>query len=159
MLLFDVFRFCPERASHFLPFISVNPGRMIQEQLAAIHELEQEFPIYGIKVIPVGCQTKVTKLLEEGEVFLELAHKHDWPILFHVTTDPQEGFSGAAKTFTVIEKHPELRYCLAHPSACIVTFLTGLMRCLMSGLTQPHSRFRSNSAMRTALSWLCRLTG
>jgi len=114
MLLYDVFRFCPERACHFLPFISVDPGRKIPEQLAVIRELEQEFPIYGIKINPVGCQTKVTKLLEEGEVFLELAHQHNWPLLFHVTVDPREGFSGAAETFQVLEKHPELRYCLAH---------------------------------------------
>jgi predicted TIM-barrel fold metal-dependent hydrolase len=114
MLLNDVFRFCPEKASHFLPFVCVDPGRKVQEQLASLHELEQEFPIYGFKINPVGCQTKVTKLLEEGEVFLEYARERNLPILFHVTTDPGEGFSGAADTFTVMEKHPELRYCMAH---------------------------------------------
>ena len=114
MLLYDVFRFCPERSSHFLPFVSVDPGRMIQEQLASLRELEQEFPIYGFKIAPVACQTKVTKLLEEGEAFLEFARARNWPILFHVTTDPREEFSGAEDTFEVLEKHPELRYCLAH---------------------------------------------
>jgi predicted TIM-barrel fold metal-dependent hydrolase len=114
MLLYDVFRFCPERASHFLPFVSVDPGRMIQEQLASLRELEEEFPIYGLKISPVACQTKVTKLLEEGEIFLEFAHERNWPILFHVTADPREEFSGAEDTFKVVERHPELRYCLAH---------------------------------------------
>jgi predicted TIM-barrel fold metal-dependent hydrolase len=114
MLLYDVFRFCPERASHFLPFVSVDPGRMIQEQLAALRELEQEFPIYGLKIVPIACQTKVAKLLEEGEVFLEFAQERKWPILFHATPDPKEEFSGAEDTFRVMERHPELRYCLAH---------------------------------------------
>jgi len=114
MLLRDVFRFCPERSGHFLPFVSADPGRKIPEQLAALRELEQEFPIYGLKIVPVACQTKVTKLLEEGEVFLEFAQERNWPILFHVTADAQEGFSGAEDTFRVIEKHPQLRYCLAH---------------------------------------------
>jgi predicted TIM-barrel fold metal-dependent hydrolase len=114
MLLYDVFRFCPERAAHFLPFVSVDPGRKIPEQLAALREFEQEFPIYGLKIVPVACQTKVTKLLEEGEDFLEFAAERNWPILFHVTADPGEGFSGVEDTFRVVEKHPELRYCLAH---------------------------------------------
>jgi predicted TIM-barrel fold metal-dependent hydrolase len=114
MLLYDVFRFCPERAAHFLPFISIDPGRKVQEQLASIRELEQEFPIYGIKISPVLCQTKVTKLLEEGEVFLEVACEHNWPLLFHAAVDPREGFSWVGDTFQVLEKHPELRYCLAH---------------------------------------------
>jgi predicted TIM-barrel fold metal-dependent hydrolase len=114
MLLYDVFRFCPERASHFLPFLSVDPGREIQEQLASLRKLEQEFPIYGLKIAPVACQTRVTKLLEEGEVFLEFASERNWPILFHVTVDPREEFSGAEDTFRVMERHPELRYCLAH---------------------------------------------
>ena len=114
MLLNDVFRFCPEKADHFLPFLSVDPGRKIPEQLASLRELEQQFPIYGLKINPVGCQSKVTLLLEEGEAFLAFAHERNWPILFHVTADPNEGFSGADDTFSVIEKHPELRYCLAH---------------------------------------------
>lgn len=114
MLLNDVFRFCPEKADHFLPFVSVDPGRKIPEQLAALHELEQQHPFYGFKVNPVGCQTKVTRLLEEGEAFLEFARERNLPILFHVTADPSEGFSGAPDTFTVIEKHPELRFCMAH---------------------------------------------
>lgn len=76
--------------------------------------LKQEFPIYGLKIVPIACQTKVTKLLEEGEVFLEFAAERNWPILFHVTADTREGFSGAQETFQVIAKHPEIRYCLAH---------------------------------------------
>jgi predicted TIM-barrel fold metal-dependent hydrolase len=114
MLLTEIFRYCPERAGHFIPFVSVDPGRMIGGQLASLRELEQQFPIYGLKINPIGCQTKVTKLLEEGEVFLEFAAERNWPILFHVTSDPTEGFSYAGGTFQVIEKHPEIRYCLAH---------------------------------------------
>lgn len=86
----------------------------VPEQLAALRELEQEFPIDGLKIVPIACQTKVTKPLEEGEVFLEFAGERNWPVLFHVTADITEGFSGAKETFQVMEKHPELRYCLAH---------------------------------------------
>lgn len=114
MLLFEIFRYCPERANHFLPFVSVDPGRKVKEQLAALDELEEQFPIYGIKIAPVACQTSVLKLIQEGETFLDRAQARNWPILFHVTVDPGEKFSGAKETFRVIEKHPEIRYCLAH---------------------------------------------
>lgn len=114
MLLNDVFRFCPEKSSHFLPFISVDPGRKIPEQLSVLRELEQEFPIYGMKIAPIACHSKVTELLEEGAVFLEFGAERNWPVLLHVTADVTEGFSGANETFQVIEKHPEIRFCLAH---------------------------------------------
>jgi hypothetical protein len=97
MLLHDVFRFSPERASHFIPFVSVDVGRKIREQLRSLRVLEQEFSIYGFKISPVLSQTKVTQLLSEGEVFLDFARERNWPILFHVTTDPAEGFSGGRR--------------------------------------------------------------
>ena len=114
LLLTDVFRFCPEHSSRFLPFISVDPGRLVNEQIAILRELEEEFPIYGVKIAPVATQTKVTELLGAGEAFFEFFAARNWPILFHVAVSQGEEFSQAADTFRVIERHPELRYCLAH---------------------------------------------
>ncbi len=114
LLLTDVFRFCPEHSRRFLPFISVDPGRLVGEQIAILRELEQEFPIYGVKIAPVATQTKVTELLGEGEAFFEFFAARNWPILFHVAVSQGEEFSQAADTLRVIERHPELRYCLAH---------------------------------------------
>lgn len=114
MLLTEVFDFCPELAHHFMPFISVDPGRKVQEQIELLRGLDEEFPIYGMKIVPVACQSSVTKLLEEGGAFLEFAKERDWPVLFHVTIHPDEQFSQASDTFKVIQRHPELRCCLAH---------------------------------------------
>jgi len=114
LLLADVYAFCPERSDHFLPFVCVDPGRRVQEQIATLRDLEQEFPIYGVKINPVGCQTKVTELLGPGELFFEFFAERNWPVLFHVAVSQGEQFSQAADTFRVIEAHPELRYCLAH---------------------------------------------
>jgi Amidohydrolase len=114
LLLTDVFRFCPEHSSRFLPFVSVDPGRLVGEQIAILRELEQEFPIYGVKIAPVATQTKVTELLRQGELFFEFFAARNWPILFHVAVSQGEEFSQAPDTFRVIERHPELRYCLAH---------------------------------------------
>ena len=114
MLLTEVFDFCPELKDHFLPFVSVDPGRKVKEQIEALRDLEEDFPIYGIKIVPISCQSNVAELLGEGEAFLEFAAERNWPILFHVTVHPDEEFSQASDTFKVIERHPELRYCLAH---------------------------------------------
>ncbi len=114
LLLTDVFRFCPEHSVRFLPFVSVDPGRAVSEQIAVLSELEREFPIYGIKIAPVACQSKVTELLGPGEAFFDFFAERNWPILFHVAVSVGEQFSQAADTFRVIERHPELRYCLAH---------------------------------------------
>ena len=114
LLLTDVFNFCPEHSARFLPFISVDPGRLVRQQMAILRELEEEFPIYGVKIAPVSTQTRVTALLDEGEAFFEFFAARDWPILFHVAVSQGEAYSQAADTLDVIERHPELRYCLAH---------------------------------------------
>jgi predicted TIM-barrel fold metal-dependent hydrolase len=114
LLLTDLYKFCPEHQERFLPFISVDPGRRTKEQIAVLRELETEFPIYGVKIAPVACQSRVTQLLGRGEVFLEFFAERNWPILLHVAVSQGEEFSQAADTFKVIEHHPELRYCLAH---------------------------------------------
>jgi predicted TIM-barrel fold metal-dependent hydrolase len=114
LLLTDVFNFCPEHSARFLPFISVDPGRLVRQQMAILRELEEEFPIYGVKIAPVSTQTWVTALLDEGEAFFEFFAARDWPILFHVAVSQGEAYSQAADTLDVIERHPELRYCLAH---------------------------------------------
>jgi len=114
LLLADVFRFCPEHKERFLPFISVDPARKVKEQIEVLQELETEYPIYGVKISPVACQSKVIELLGTGEALLEFFAQRNWPILFHVAVSAGEEFSQAADVFEVIERHPELRYCLAH---------------------------------------------
>ena len=114
MLLNEIFNFCPELKDHFIPFAMIDPGRKVRQQIGVLSDLEQKFPIYGLKVAPVACQSKVTKLLDEGEALLEFAEERNWPILFHVAVSKGEEFSQASDTLEVIKRHPELRYCLAH---------------------------------------------
>jgi predicted TIM-barrel fold metal-dependent hydrolase len=114
LLFTEIYRFCPELQDRFLPFVTVDPVRKIKEQLEALESLAGEHPVYGVKVAPVACQSKVTGLLGEGEALLEFAKRRDLPVLLHVTVDPKEEFSQATDTFHVVERHPELRFCLAH---------------------------------------------
>ena len=114
MLMREVFRFCPEYQSRFMPFVSVDPGRMVDEQIAALEELENEYPIYGIKIVPVLCQTPITALLHEGRAFMEFARQRNLPFLFHTCVDPKETYSHARMAFEVIDSAPDIRFCLAH---------------------------------------------
>lgn len=114
LMMRELFDYCPEIAGRFLPFVCIDPGRAVREQLAGLETLETSFPIYGIKVDPVGCQSHVAELLRTGERFLDFARERDIPMLFHVTTMPGEEYSQAADVFRIVERRPELRFCLAH---------------------------------------------
>jgi hypothetical protein len=118
LLLTDVYRFCPEHSSRFLPFISVDPGRLIDEQIASLEELEQEFPIYGVKIHPLMAQSKALALLDVGAPLLAFFAERDWPVLFHASLDPTDPFSQVADILQVAERHPELRFCMAHCIGC-----------------------------------------
>ena len=114
MLFTEVYQYCPEYADRFLPFVSIDPGRAIDGQLEALRALGEEYTIYGVKCSPVACQSKVKELLHCGRPLLAFAAEYDLPLLFHVATDPNEGYSGVADTLDLVERHPELRFCLAH---------------------------------------------
>jgi len=114
MLLREVFTFCPELSPRFLPFVSVDPGRKVDEQLELLEELDRDYPLYGIKIAPVLCQTPIARLLDRGAGFLDFARDRDLPFLFHTTVDPNESYSQASATLEVVEANPDLRFCLAH---------------------------------------------
>ena len=114
MLLAEIYEFGPQHAGHFLPFVAIDPGRDVQAQLDALRRLAKAYPIFGLKVNPVMVQTPVTELLTTGRELIELAGEKDWPILLHTTQHRQEQYSRADLAFEVIEKYPDLRFCLAH---------------------------------------------
>jgi hypothetical protein len=114
LLLREVHDYCPELARRFLPFVCIDPARAVREQVAELGKLAREYPVYGIKVNPVGCQSRAAELLGPGAALLDLAEERGLPLLLHVTTLPGEGYSQAADVFKIIERRPRLRFCLAH---------------------------------------------
>lgn len=112
LLLRENYDFCPETADRFLPFISMDPCRKIHEQIKAIERLV--YPVYGVKINPVLCQSPVTGLLNEGRPLMKLIESRGWPVLLHVAVSEQEAFSNAEMTFRVVEAFPKARFCLAH---------------------------------------------
>lgn len=113
-ILDEVYRFCPEFSDHFLPFVSADPVRMVLQQVDAIEKLADNDPVYGLKIHGTFCQSPVTELLGKGRPILELARRHDWPILFHTMVNDADPYAHARLCFEVIEACPDLRFCLAH---------------------------------------------
>jgi predicted TIM-barrel fold metal-dependent hydrolase len=114
MVMQEIFVFCPELKDRFIPFVCIDPARMVLEQIRKLEDLEKTYPIYGIKVNPVLSQSKVGELLGRGRDFLDFARQRNIPFLFHMSADPKEAYSSPEETFAIIEKHPDLRFCLAH---------------------------------------------
>ncbi len=114
ILMKEIFEYCPELAKRFIPFISIDPARDVKSQMSAIEHLNEKYPIYGIKVNPVGCQSHAKKILTEGHIFLEFAQDNNIPFIFHSVSAPVDEYSQASDIIEIAEKNPEIRFCLAH---------------------------------------------
>ena len=114
LLMREIFDYCPELSARFLPFVSIDPARDIPGQIRELKDLFRAYPAYGIKVNPVGCQSRASDLLGIGAPLLDFAEEHDLPLLFHVTTVPGEEYSQASDVFKIAECRPRLRFCMAH---------------------------------------------
>jgi hypothetical protein len=113
-MMSEVFRFCPEFQDRFITFVSADPGRDIAGQIEALTALEEEYPIYGIKISPVLCQSPVAELLGASKDLVEFALERNIPMLIHSTVDPNERYSQVSDILRVAETYPNLRVCLAH---------------------------------------------
>ena len=114
LLMREVYEYCPELSHRFIPFLCADPSRATQRQVEALGELAHRHPVYGIKILPVYCQSRITALLDEGRAILDFAEEHGLPLLLHTTADEREPYSHASLTFRVVRENPQLRFCLAH---------------------------------------------
>ncbi|QDS98204.1 amidohydrolase family protein [Adhaeretor mobilis] len=114
MLMREIFDFCPELSNRFIPFVSLDPVRDVEPQLRALKNLEHDYPIYGIKIHPVGCLSHAIGILSTGNKFLDFAEERNIPFLFHATTLPNDEYSQASDLLHIAAERPKLRFCLAH---------------------------------------------
>ncbi len=114
LLLREVYDFLPEWSNRFLPFISMDPSRDIDAQLRHVEALRAAYPIYGVKINPVGCASPVAALKDVGRPLLEYAADRDWPLLLHAAPTGSDDYSQAEIILELADLHPGLRFCLAH---------------------------------------------
>ncbi len=114
LVMHEVFRFNPELAHRFIPFVSVDTERKVSAQIKALESLEQTYPVYGIKINPTVAQSRTAALLTKGRAFLDYAAERNMPLLFHTSPLADDHYSYAGDAFKVMEKRPDIRFALAH---------------------------------------------
>lgn len=117
MLFTELYDYCPELVPEMLPFLCIDPLRDAAGQLETIRELEERYPVYGIKVSPVLCQAPIKALLGPGAPLLDYAASRGYPVIAHVTVHPEEAYSQVADTLEVAKSRPDVRFCFAHCAA------------------------------------------
>ncbi|MCF7838233.1 MAG: amidohydrolase [Candidatus Marinimicrobia bacterium] len=114
-LLKEVYEFCPEYAERFLPFLCLDPGGQVPEQLAAARALIQAQAVYGIKINPVDCRSPIRRLgTGAGRAVLELAVEFDLPLVIHAVPQGVDEYSTAEDILDIAAAEPRVRFCLAH---------------------------------------------
>lgn len=113
-LLKEIYEYFPDLASRTIPFLNLDPNRKVNEQIALLRNLREEFPFHGLKIQPFAIQSPIRSLLGEGSPFLAFAREHDLPFIIHSSIDEGDRFSQCADILAVAEANLDLRFCLAH---------------------------------------------
>lgn len=98
--------------TRFLPFICLDPGEKVPEQLDFAAALMESYRIYGIKFNSANRGVPIRLLSEKpGSAILEFAQKHDLPLIFHAAVT---GYAASGDILEMAEAWPRIRFCLAH---------------------------------------------
>lgn len=113
-LLKEIYEYFPSLAQRSIPFVNVDPLRKVREQVANLRTLHAEYPFYGLKIQPFAIQAPILSLLDAGAALVDFAREYDLPFIIHSSIDEGDSYSRCADILTVAERHPDLRFCLAH---------------------------------------------
>ena len=114
-LLDEVYEVFPRQADRFLPFCSFDPSRRTADQARHIDALARDYPVYGLKTVTSYNQAYVKHLLaKRGAPILDLAARHDWPILVHSSVHPGDPWANVFDILAVARARPDLRIGIAH---------------------------------------------
>ena len=95
-----------------LPFAMFDPFRKQDEQIAAIESLATR--ICGLKTQTTVLQSPIKELLKRGRGLMNLAEKHDWPVVVHTAVAPSDSWAQVADCIEVAAAFPRVRFNLAH---------------------------------------------
>lgn len=101
-----------DRQGRLLQFAMFDPARHPREQVKLIEPLVGK--IKGLKAQTTVLQSPIAELLGEGRVLMELAQKHNLPVLFHTSVAPKDAWAQVADCLKVAEAYPDIRFNLAH---------------------------------------------
>lgn len=95
-----------------LPVAFFDPGRRVDEQLAALEPIAHRFA--GLKTQTEVLRSPIRNLLDEASGFLEIARRHNLPVVIHTAVNPNDQCSQVVDCLDVAEAWPDVRFNLAH---------------------------------------------
>ncbi|WP_026810573.1 amidohydrolase family protein [Arenibacter latericius] len=113
-LLNEVNEIFPEYTNKILPFLMFDPSRETEKQADFMEEISEKYPVFGIKTATTYIQSYVNDLETIGKPILEFARKKNLPIIFHSSVHPEDPWASASDIVNLAEKHPDIRFCIAH---------------------------------------------
>ncbi len=114
LLCEEIYEKTPGAAGRILPFLCIDPGRLVREQVREIVRLAQEYPIYGLKSSGIFVQSSHLHLIGRGAPFMRLAEEMNIPVQLHSTAYRGDKCSHNALNLKVARAFPRVRFCMAH---------------------------------------------
>ena len=113
-LFLEIHEIFPEYTDMALPFATFDPSRKTGEQAAFLEELYERYHFVGLKTCTTYIQSFVSDLATVGRPIVDVARRHDLPIIFHSSYDKKDPWAPLADILAFAESHPDIRVCLAH---------------------------------------------
>ncbi len=110
----EIYEAFPDTSRRLLPFAFFDPGREPDGQVAALENLIERYPVFGLKTAASYLQSHVTDLLSEGRCLLDFAARNDLPVTLHTAVMSGDPWANVFEILKVAEARPDVRFALAH---------------------------------------------
>ena len=94
------------------PFGMLDPSRCVDEQVGNLESVAGR--LAGLKIQTTTLETPIRDLLGCGRVFMELAERHDLPVLLHTAVLAEDPWAQVTDCLAIAGAFPNVRFCLAH---------------------------------------------
>jgi predicted TIM-barrel fold metal-dependent hydrolase len=101
-----------DKDKRLIQFAMFDPGRRVDEQMRLIERLIGR--ISGLKAQTTVIQSNIRALLDEARPIMELARRHNLPVLIHTSVAPSDKWAQAADCLEIARAFPDVRFNLAH---------------------------------------------
>jgi len=109
--IYDVF---PEYSERLIPFMMFDPSRETEKQAEHLCELRSKHKIFGLKTVTTYIKAFAADFGNDENHIRNFAIEHKLPITFHCSWDENDIWANVFDILDVIEKNPNLNFCLAH---------------------------------------------
>jgi hypothetical protein len=101
-----------DKDKRLLQFAMFDPARCVSEQVRLIEPLIGR--IAGLKAQTTVLESNIRALLDSGRLLMDLAVRHNLPVLLHTSIAPADKWAQVADCLDVARAFPGVRFNLAH---------------------------------------------